>query len=569
MTGFGFNIGYRGRSGKGEPGESGGSDGSGTGGNGTDAGDTDGGDGGSDPDGGVIEVLIVTGQSNERGSNLSRLYRTPLDPRVMQWPANDLENELEPAVERLRFPRTAASEDGIGPAMPTAEALLAELGADDRIVLAPLAVGGTGYSAGTSRWAVGEERYANAVARLGALRAHLAAVYPSHELRWTFIGFAGEADASAGIAPHDYIELVKTSFEGMASAAGIGEFAVCAALMSPAWVTTGVRANAIEGAKLGLRERMPRTAIVASPDGPYDPSTSVVHFDGAAQVERGRRIAAALPLARSRTEPLASGVDALDAIGLPAWGAFSLYRRLSAAHSGAAFRIARASDGAEADIGFTAEGYVDLAAAEAHCGASDGLVTAWYDQTGQGRNIAAAPAARSPRLVLKGRVVWRNGRPMMGGNSGALLANESPPAGVSVMVAASTLSSGTRYLVSSTNLNVYHRNGGPYAIVRRSGGTQNVGVALADGVHVLIGQADAPPRVDGGTPSVVPIGSASSTYSGALSVFARFPTQGDGPKNVATGLMSELIVGSGAWSEDQKLALEALTVPQHFPDPTP
>jgi hypothetical protein len=72
-------------------------------------------------------------------------------------------------------------------------------------------------------------------------------------------------------------------------------------------------------------------------------------------------------------------VTVLDKLSVDADAAYSL-RKLRKAYTGSAIRVRRSSDNAELDIGFTNSGNLNTAALLAHCGASDGLVTTWYNQ---------------------------------------------------------------------------------------------------------------------------------------------------------------------------------------------
>lgn len=74
-------------------------------------------------------------------------------------------------------------------------------------------------------------------------------------------------------------------------------------------------------------------------------------------------------------------------------------------------RVRRSSDDAEAD--FTAE-EVSGGALASYCGAGNGFVTTWYDQSGNGRNATQATAASQPQIVADGVVVTDgNGNPAM------------------------------------------------------------------------------------------------------------------------------------------------------------
>jgi hypothetical protein len=103
---------------------------------------------------------------------------------------------------------------------------------------------------------------------------------------------------------------------------------------------------------------------------------------------------------------------ALDQFSAPSAAAYSL-RKLRAAYTGNAIRVRRSSDNAELDIGFTAGGDLNQTALLAHCGAGNGFVTTWYDQSGNGRNATQTTAGLQPRIVSNGAIETQNGRPTL------------------------------------------------------------------------------------------------------------------------------------------------------------
>jgi hypothetical protein len=90
--------------------------------------------------------------------------------------------------------------------------------------------------------------------------------------------------------------------------------------------------------------------------------------------------------------------------------AYSL-RKLRTSYSGAAIRVRRSSDNAEADIGFNVNGELDTIALLTFCGAGDGFVKTWYDQSGNGYDAAQATASRQPQIVSSGNVITLNSKP--------------------------------------------------------------------------------------------------------------------------------------------------------------
>jgi len=90
--------------------------------------------------------------------------------------------------------------------------------------------------------------------------------------------------------------------------------------------------------------------------------------------------------------------------------AYSL-RRLSTVYQGSAIRVRRSSDNTEQDIGFDSNGNLNIAGLLAFCGAENGFVTKWYDQSGSGNDATQTTAANQPQIVSSGSVILDNGEP--------------------------------------------------------------------------------------------------------------------------------------------------------------
>ena len=87
--------------------------------------------------------------------------------------------------------------------------------------------------------------------------------------------------------------------------------------------------------------------------------------------------------------------------------AYSL-RSLSNSYAGPVVTVRRSSDNAEED--FTASEVADGTLA-AFCGAGDGFVKQWWDQSGNARHAVAAADANEPQIVDSGVVVREEGKP--------------------------------------------------------------------------------------------------------------------------------------------------------------
>lgn len=85
---------------------------------------------------------------------------------------------------------------------------------------------------------------------------------------------------------------------------------------------------------------------------------------------------------------------ALDAVG----GAVAAYgiTKLRAAYAGNAFRVRRASDNAEQDIGFDANGLANWSAVTSFGASTTVFLKTWYDQSGNGNDATQTTAASQP-----------------------------------------------------------------------------------------------------------------------------------------------------------------------------
>lgn len=140
-------------------------------------------------------------------------------------------------------------------------------------------------------------------------------------------------------------------------------------------------------------------------------------------------------LALSPSFGSAASSSILDRLSVSSSAAYSL-RKLRNAYTGNAIRVRRSSDNAEADIGFTTSGDLDTVALLAHCGAGNGFVTTWYDQSGNGRNATQTTAGAQPQIVNNGVLEIANGKPAIRFNGSSMYLG-----GVSLPLSQLTLSS--------------------------------------------------------------------------------------------------------------------------------
>lgn len=94
--------------------------------------------------------------------------------------------------------------------------------------------------------------------------------------------------------------------------------------------------------------------------------------------------------------------------------AYSL-RKLRSAYSGNCIRVRRSSDNTEQDFGFV-NNVLDTASLLTFCGAGNGFVTTWYDQSGNAKNTTQSTAANQPRIVNAGSIDLVNSKPAILGD---------------------------------------------------------------------------------------------------------------------------------------------------------
>lgn len=95
--------------------------------------------------------------------------------------------------------------------------------------------------------------------------------------------------------------------------------------------------------------------------------------------------------------------------------AYSL-RLLDSTYTGDAIVVRRASDNTTQNIGFV-NNELDTASLESFCSGTDGFVTTWYDQSGNGYDMAQASASAQPQIVSNGSTLTLNNKPYLTGVS--------------------------------------------------------------------------------------------------------------------------------------------------------
>lgn len=142
----------------------------------------------------------------------------------------------------------------------------------------------------------------------------------------------------------------------------------------------------------------------------------------------------------------------LDGVSVPAAAAYS-FRKLVSAYTGSAVKLRRTTGGTS-DIGFTAGGDFDTAAATTFCAATTCFLDTWYDQSGNGAHLPQATPANQPAYVADcgaGKPCARN---TLGTGQGMGLAGVTPAGVTSISTVARQAVRGSGNCVElSDNLN--------------------------------------------------------------------------------------------------------------------
>ena len=88
-------------------------------------------------------------------------------------------------------------------------------------------------------------------------------------------------------------------------------------------------------------------------------------------------------------------------------------RLLRTAYTGSCMRVREDGGNTETDIGFDSNGDLDTAAIASHCGANNGFIRYWYDQSGNAVDAGQATAGSQPQIYNGTAVITENGKPAM------------------------------------------------------------------------------------------------------------------------------------------------------------
>lgn len=88
-------------------------------------------------------------------------------------------------------------------------------------------------------------------------------------------------------------------------------------------------------------------------------------------------------------------------------------RLLRTAYTGSCMRVREDGGNTETDIGFDSNGDLDTAAIASHCGANNGFIRYWYDQSGNAVDAGQATAGNQMQIYNGTSVITENGKPAL------------------------------------------------------------------------------------------------------------------------------------------------------------
>lgn len=164
--------------------------------------------------------------------------------------------------------------------------------------------------------------------------------------------------------------------------------------------------------------------------------------------------------------------------------AYSL-RLLSTTYTGDAIVVRRSSDNTTQAIGFV-NNELDTTSLESFCSGTDGFITTWYDQSGNGNDVVQATASKQPKIVSTG-------------TSLGYIENDSSP--TNLVSSSLSWTSGTDYSVFGVVQNYgtgcfIAANTGQYAALAQSGSTSQGGSGFTEGNRYQNGTLIGPTRGD-------------------------------------------------------------------------
>lgn len=164
--------------------------------------------------------------------------------------------------------------------------------------------------------------------------------------------------------------------------------------------------------------------------------------------------------------------------------AYSL-RRLSGSYTGPAIKVRNKATQAITDIGFDANGDLDMTALAAaslnELGETKQLgVVTWYDQSGNGNDATQSSGSAQPNIYLGSGPILENGKPIIQTSSGAYL---------DVSAALNASNPTTQFIAGKSGIsgaisNTFYAGGNRYILASKQGDTANTFIIPPDASYL-------------------------------------------------------------------------------------
>lgn len=267
-----------------------------------------------------FDILIGAGQSNMsgRGSEFDLTHFEVPDSRIVQYGDSGTYKDLvSVAVDPLAHHDTPI---GLGPLGNIARAYLPTIAPTRRVMLLPVAHGGTGFEADTGsgfRWKVGytpsgSNLYTNL--RNQVTKALAAAGPGTHRIVGVF-WVQGEADSTASVPAATYEDDLDELVDALRADLGVADLPFVVGQMVPAFLDlpSAPTRRAINDVHVDLPRRRTRTGFAYGPVGAGFDKADGDHYSSAGQ----RRLAASMFAAFVRARANVTGTPPVAVAGAP------------------------------------------------------------------------------------------------------------------------------------------------------------------------------------------------------------------------------------------------------------
>jgi len=156
--------------------------------------------------------------------------------------------------------------------------------------------------------------------------------------------------------------------------------------------------------------------------------------------------------------------------------AYSL-RLLDSTYTGDAIVVRRASDNTTQAIGFV-DNELDTTSLESFCSGTDGFVTTWYDQSGNGNDAATTIGSNQPKIVASGSTILENGKPILQDGIGMSVNASITTSGYAQFAVAKNLSTGGKNI-----MNYYTEGGNSKYVLAAENDSSSTSVILAPNLN--------------------------------------------------------------------------------------